>query len=336
MNPPDQAWMEFVSRKTDSMIFHHPAWIKLLADSYGYRSFIVGTLDGQGRYTAGVPVMEVNSLLTGRRWVSLPFSDFCSPLYENADDRVRIIEEVLSRARTENVRSVELRGIYPPHAAFVTDSDCVSHELDLEADHARVYSRLHEMHRRNIKIARQKGVEIVRRDTEENLKEFYDLHLQTRRRQGVPIQPWRFFKGLGRLFEQGLGFLLLAYVERRCVAGAVYLHWQKTLTYKYGASLPDDLQARPNNLIMWSAIQWGCENGCEKMDFGKTDLANTGLRTFKSRWGAREFHLPYTYLAPREKKADGGRLRRLLSWVIQKSPPQVCQILGELLYKHVG
>lgn len=336
MNPPDQAWMEFVSRKTDSMIFHHPAWIKLLADSYGYRPFIVGTRDGQGRYNAGIPVMEINSPLTGRRWVSLPFSDFCAPLHETADDRAQIIEEVLSLAKTENVRSVELRGTYPSHPAFVTDSDCVSHELDLDANHENVYSRLHAMHRRNIKIARQKGVEVVRCTAVKHLKEFYNLHLQTRRQQGVPIQPWRFFRGLGGLFEQGLGFLLLAYMENRCVAGAVFLHWQKTLTYKYGASLPDDLQARPNNLIMWSAIQWGCENGYEKMDFGKTDLSNTGLRTFKSRWGGREFHLPYTYLAPREKKADEGRLRGLLSWIIQKSPPQVCRILGELLYKHFG
>ncbi len=336
MNPPDQTWMEFLSRKADSMIFHHPAWIQLIADSYGYRPFIVGIRGEEGRYTAGIPVMEINSPLTGRRWVSLPFSDFCSPLYENDEERAQLAGEVLSLAKAENVHSVELRGDYPQHPALVTDSDCVFHVLGLEPDHESVFARLHEMHRRNIKIARQKGVQIVRGDSQEHLKEFYNMHLLTRRRQGVPVQPWKFFRGLGRLFEQRLGFLLLAYIEQRCVAGAVFLHWQKTLTYKYGASLPDDLQARPNNLIMWSAIQWGCENGFEVMDFGKTDLANTGLRTFKSRWGAREFRLPYTYLAPHEKKVSNGRLGNVLSRVIQMSPPQVCRILGELLYRHFG
>jgi CelD/BcsL family acetyltransferase involved in cellulose biosynthesis len=336
MNPLDQAWMEFVNRREDSMIFHHPAWIQLIADSYGYRPFVVGVREGNGRYHAGIPVMEINSPITGRRWVSLPFSDFCSPLSETENRLEQVVEDVLSLARAKGIRNVELRGTFSPHPALVTDSDCVFHELDLEPNHENVFARLHEMHRRNIKTARQKGVRIVRGDSYEHLKEFYNMHLLTRRRQGVPVQPWKFFRGLGRLFEQGLGFLLLAYVEQRCVAGAVFLHWQKTLTYKYGASLPDDLQARPNNLIMWTAIQWGCDNGFDVMDFGKTDLANTGLRTFKSRWGARELPLSYTYLAPHKKRIGDGKLKILLSEIIQRSPPQVGRVLGELLYKHFG
>jgi CelD/BcsL family acetyltransferase involved in cellulose biosynthesis len=280
--------------------------------------------------------MEINSPLTGRRWVSLPFSDFCFPLYENSKDRRQIVEEVLTRAQAENIQKVELRGMYSQHPAFVTDTSCVFHELDLEADPEKVFARLHEMHRRNIKTARHKGVQIVRSETCEYLKEFYDLHLLTRRRQGVPVQPWKFFHGLGKLFEQGLGFLVLAYLNRRCVAGAVFLHWQTTLTYKYGASLPDDLQARPNNLIMWTAIQWGCNNGFNKLDFGRTDLANEGLRTFKSRWDAREILLPYTYLTPHKKKAGIGRSMALLNKVIQKSPPWICRLSGELLYRHFG
>jgi hypothetical protein len=87
---------------------------------------------------------------------------------------------------------------------------------------------------------------------------------------------------------------------------------------------------------MWTAIQWACENGFNKLDLGRTDLANNGLRTFKSRWGAREIQLPYTYLAPHKKKTGAGRLRNLLSVVIQKSPPLVCRTLGELLYRHFG
>lgn len=335
-NPFDQDWMNFIGNETEAMIFHHPAWIKLIADCYGYRPFVLGIRDGDGQYCAGVPLMEINSPLTGRRWVSLPFSDFCSVLGGKDDAYRQITSDLLRLAKAENIHKLELRWSYSNHPALVTDSDFVFHELELQSDHEKVFASLHPMHRRNIKTACAKGVEIVNGNTRDHLKEYYNLHLLTRRRQGVPSQPWKFFEGLGKLFEKGLGFLLLAYLNQNCIAGAVFLHWQKTLTYKYGASVRDELQVRPNNLIMWTAIRWGCENGLKRMDFGRTDLPNEGLRTFKSRWGAREFQIPYTYLAPHQKKSGHGRLMTLLSGVIQKSPAWVCRLSGELLYKHFG
>lgn len=337
MNDPfNKDWMQFISNQAEATIFHHPAWMKLITDCYGYQPFVFGTRCNDGRYSAGVPLMEINSPLTGRRWVSMPFSDFCSPLCEDHAAQSQIIDVLLLLTEAENIHSLELRWKYPDHSALVTESNHVFHELDLELDCDRVFANLHPMHRRNIKTARSKGVQIVRGERREQLREYYNLHLVTRCRQGVPSQPWRFFEGLEELFRQGLGFVLLAYLNERCIAGAVFLHWQKTLTYKYGASLPDELQVRPNNLIMWTAIQWGCNNGFDRLDLGRTDLSNEGLRAFKSRWGAREFSIPYTYLVPHKKKSGSGKLMTLLNSIIQKSPPWVCRVSGELLYRHFG
>lgn len=335
--PLDSGWIDLINKNKTAMIFHHPAWIQTLADCYGYRPFIVGMRSHDGQLSAGTPVMEINSPITGRRWVSLPFSDFCSPLVQNDDVRRKITEEILSLAEAENIRNVELRGEYSHRPTLTTNSEFVLHEVALEQDCDQVFSRLHPMHRRNIKTARSKDIRIVRCNTREDLKKFYNLHLHSRRRQGVPIQPLKFFELLGKnLIEPGLGFLLLAYHEEQCIAGAVYLHWQDTLTYKYGASLPNTLHLRPNNLIMWEAIQWGCNNGFNKLDMGKTALSNEGLRTFKSRWGAREYMLPYTKLTAIEKKAHSGKLMGVLNTIIQRSPLWVCRLTGELLYGHFG
>lgn len=335
-NPFSQDWIDFINSNAGATIFHHPAWLRLLVECYGYQPFVLGLRDENDKYRAGIPMMDIKSPITGRRWVSLPFSDFCSPLFENDSDHGQIIESLLSLAKVEHIHNVELRGAYSDNPALITESDYVFHELDLEPDNEKVFARMHEMHRRNIKTARLKGVQIVRGETSEHLREYYNLHLQTRRRQGVPTQPWKFFAALRKLFEQGLGFVLLAYDNQRCIAGAIFLHWQKTLTYKYGASLSDDLQVRPNNLIMWTAIQWGCNNGFNKLDLGRTTLSNEGLRAFKSRWGAREYCLPYTYLVPHAKKVYTGKLTALLSMLIRNSPPWFCRISGELLYKHFG
>ena len=99
-----------------------------------------------------------------------------------------------------------------------------------------------------------------------------------------------------RLIKSGLGFVVLAYKDSTPIAGALFLAWNGTLIYKYSASDPLYWRYRPNNLVLWTAIRWGCEHGYHLMDFGKTDLANQGLRDFKSGWGATETPLIYSYI----------------------------------------
>jgi lipid II:glycine glycyltransferase (peptidoglycan interpeptide bridge formation enzyme) len=139
------------------------------------------------------------------------------------------------------------------------------------------------------------------------------------------------------LLSQGFGFLLLAHNDSQLLAGAVFLNFNKTLTYKYSASDPAYWKLRPNNLILWHAICWGCEHGNHIFDWGRTDLDNAGLRDFKLGWGSEEQILNYSILADRPPKVTmDGKAHRLLTHLIQRSPTWVCRILGELLYKHFG
>jgi lipid II:glycine glycyltransferase (peptidoglycan interpeptide bridge formation enzyme) len=233
---------------------------------------------------------------------------------------------------------VEFRGDGQHSPTVHRQTSHVIHKAVLESDFEKVSSRMHEMHRRNINTARKNNVQIVFGNTHEQMMEFYNLHLRTRQSQGVPIQPLGFFKKLKTMvMDQGLGFLLLAYKDGECIAGAVFLHWHKTLTYKYGASSAASLNYRPNNLIMWTAMQWGCQHGFTCFDLGRTDLENTGLRTFKTRWGALEEPLYYYSTTPaKPQKSSTGKLEHIVHFTIQKSPLWVCRLTGELLYRYFG
>jgi CelD/BcsL family acetyltransferase involved in cellulose biosynthesis len=333
----DPRWAAFLDSSPRAGIFHHPAWSQLLAECYGYRPFIAALPTADGTLAAATPLMEINSPITGRRWVSLPFSDYCWPLHTGESVPRELAEGMLTLATNNKISSLELRGVYPTLPTLNTSSRYVIHEIDLTPGEQWVWKRTHEMHRRNIKIAQENDVKIALGETTEHLADFYHLHLLTRHRQGVPIQPWKFFKDLKRLLlDQEHGFLLLAYRNGQCLAGAVFLYWKEILTYKYGASRDDSLKYRPNNLVMWTAIQKGCEGGFARFDMGRTDLENTGLRTFKSRWGARETPLVYTHLIDRANHAEEGRLMSYMHTVLQKSPTWFCQLTGELLYKHFG
>jgi predicted N-acyltransferase len=171
----------------------------------------------------------------------------------------------------------------------------------------------------------------------EQVLAFYRLHVETRRQQGVPVQPWRFFDLLGkRLLAEDLGFVLLAYHQEEVVAGMVLLGWGQTLIYKYGASLSDRLHLRPNDLLFYTALQYGVEHGYQVFDFGRTDLSNTGLRRFKSGWGAEEKPLTYSTFSEKMHRPANNRMMTLLNTTIKNSPAWVCRTIGELLYRHVG
>lgn len=337
LDPSDGRWIAFTASRPQANIFHHPAWLSSLTECYGYRPFVVVVCDPFGQLRAGLPMMEIDSPLTGRRWVSLPFTDHCAPLYDGAESLGKLMDTIASLSRDDETPRIELR--WAP--ASLPDIRCYSHHvlhtIQLSEDIERVGSHIHHMHERNIRVASQRGVRIELGQEQEDLDRFYCLHLLTRRQQGVPIQPRRFFDLLARsLVGRALGFVLTAYKDDECLAAAVFLHWQKTLTYKYGASSSQGLSLRPNNLLFWEGIRWGCENGYTVFDMGRTGLDNTGLRQFKSRWGAEEQPLTYATFSEAPPSPTGGKLMALMQTVIRHSPPLVCRMTGELLYGHFG
>ena len=75
-------WDETAAGFADCHVFHRAAWARVLSHSYGHRPFYVAALDA-GLPMAALPVMEVTSRFTGKRGVSIPFSDFCAPLFSS-------------------------------------------------------------------------------------------------------------------------------------------------------------------------------------------------------------------------------------------------------------
>ena len=129
---------------------------------------------------------------------------------------------------------------------------------------------------------------------------------------------------------------MLAYRSEQPIAGAVLLSWNGQLILKYSASDPSQLRFSPNNLVMWTAVDWGCRNGCRLLDLGRTEVDDSGLRNFKRGWASTELPLLYSYVARTPPKPRAGFAMRSASSVIRFSPPIVARGVGELLYRHFG
>ncbi|HLL68093.1 MAG TPA: GNAT family N-acetyltransferase [Micromonosporaceae bacterium] len=333
----DPRWAGFVADHRSALPFHHPAWAAMLAECYGFRAFCLTIDDAAGAIVAGIPVIEVRHRIGRAKWVALPFTDECPPL--TADDLGVDLAGPLDRFRRANaVGRFQVRGELTGAAAR-RGGAYLTHRLSLTRPEPDVFASLHgNQVRRNIRRAQTAGVVVRHAQAEADVTEiFYRLHARTRHRLGVPVQPRRYFRLLWQRFlEPGLGTVLIAEADGDAVAAGVFLTSRNVCVYKYGASDERRWSVRPNHALFWEAIRWAIGRGCQTFDFGRTDVADEGLREFKSRWGTVEARLAYSVLADSPVGPGGPGVPSSLRSVIQRGPQFVPRVLGELLYRHTA
>jgi CelD/BcsL family acetyltransferase involved in cellulose biosynthesis len=330
----DPRWRDFVEARPDASLFHHPAWATLLADCYGYKAMGAALIERGGAVTAGVPVIDVSGPVGGRRWVSLPFTDTCGVL---ADDPAEAGAALVDLSRSSRLDAFELRGALPESASVQSRASFVRHVLPLTADPAAAWAHFRTNHRRSIRDAERAGVRITRGTDPADMEVFYRLHVRTRRRLGVPVQPRRFFRLLGeRILQRGLGHVLTAWSGETPVASAIFSSWHGQVIYKYGARDERLPKLDANHLLFWTAIRSSCEEGATTFDLGRSDVDQQPLRSFKTGWGAREEPLAYSWIARAPLRAPSHRAERAMGVVIRNSAPWLCRAIGELLYKYAA
>ena len=333
----DPRWADFVTRQPAATPFHHPDWASLVADCYGFRAFAIATSDATGKIQAGLPMIEVRHLRGEPKWVSLPFTDYCPPLLSAPEDEAQLSSALQQTSKAAGVQRVELRA---PLADTVSASSAFRHVVPLDGDADQVYARFRRTVRQQIRQAEKIGV-TVREATgpQDLLDTFYRLHLRTRRRIGVPIQPRRFFRMLWEsVISTGLGLVFVAEASGRPVAAQVCLAWNGTMIGKFSASDDKAWSLRPNDLIIWHSIKTAFERDCRVLDMGRTDAGNEGLRAFKRSWGAVEEPLVYGTLGGTTDPASAsdGMAGQLLASLIRHGPLVLCRAAGETLYRYAA
>ncbi len=339
VNPADLPyWDDLVLATKDYSFFHCADWAQVLCATYNYKPAYF-MLHDRGKLPALIPVMDVDSLLTGRRGVSLCFTDYCEPLVEDQETFDFLLGRIIEHGRKSGWEHLEFRGgrqflsNAPAYAAYM------GHSLALSANEHDLLSSFRDSTRRNIRKAREKGVSTKICKDFASVKEFYRLHCMTRKRHGLPPQPFHFFRNVyDCVIARNRGFVVLAAHGGRNVSGAVYFHFGTKALYKYGASDETHQHLRANNLVMWEAIRWYATNGFSTFCFGRTDHDNKGLQQFKNGWGTTGKEIFYYRFDLRKEKFvsdDTGHQVQHLRY-FRSLPNPVLKTIGQLLYRHMG
>lgn len=331
-------WNQLVGTHSGASFFHGAAWANVLQDAYGHRPAYFCCHQTVG-LQALLPVMEVKSVLTRRRGVALPFTDFAPPLFTNAVEQQQLFLAALEYGRERRWSYLECRGGPAPMPEARPSLSFHGNVLDLSIGESALFNNLDAALRRGIRKAQAANLAVQFGTSSEAMRAFYSLHGKTRRRHGLPPQPYRFFQNITRhILEQGHGFIASIAIDSRPVAAAVFFHNQRQAIYKFGASDFDFQKLRPNNLLMWEAIKRCASLGMESLHFGRTSFGQEGLRRFKVSFGAREEQINY-YKFDFAKNAfvtDTDRAHGWFNSVFRCLPGPLLRLTGRLLYPHMS
>src|SRR5262249_25666816 len=190
-------WDSVLAKTPEPSFFQGEAWARVLHETYGH-SPVYFCRFSDGLLEELLPTMEVSSLWTGRRGVSLPFTDFCSALVRPGQSSRDIYDIALAHGRVRRWRYFECRNRQSFWQNAAPSVSFLGHVVELRADQDALFQSLEGSIRRAIRKAESSGLQIEFGQTHESVRTYYRLHCLTRARHGVPPQPVRFFDNIAR------------------------------------------------------------------------------------------------------------------------------------------
>jgi len=348
----DPRWETLMKSLPTSVVYQHPAWLRVLEEVYGYKALHLACEDTTGQLRGVLPLFSRRGLRTGHLCVSLFDSPLAGPLASNEQAYAALLQAALERTRAEHASLFQMK---VPSTIFdqLVNQVCgvplfETYELVLPEgpDHLRFDSRI----KWAVKKATRSGVQVRQAETEDDVHTWYGLYLQTMRRLVAIPKPYCFFQvAWQHLHPRGLLQLLLAeHIEAgrsRIIAGFLFLQWGQTISHIFTGWRREDQALRPNDLLHWYAIRQACTEGLRQYDFGNVRVGDQGLVQFKSKWGA-EAKIIYRYsystvpdtLSPHPARARAttsasrqpkrNAMRQIISPLWQHLPLKTIELVG--------
>lgn len=338
----DLRWSDFLRSHTRASIFHTAEWLKTLKQTYRYQPVAFTTSSPNEPLDNVLVCCEIDSWLTGRRLVSLPFSDHCEPLFNSQSELDFLTSYLQSQLKDKGWKYLELRPVgfdlgLSNSAPFVSTASYYWHVLSLSRSLSEIFQSLDkDSVQRRVHHADRMGLLEKCGTSESLLDHFYQLFVVTRGRHRVPPVPRDWFTNLVTNLGSAVE-IRIAYKDNVPVAGILTLQFKNTVYYKYGCS-----DARFNSLgampwLLWNAISSAKASDFLALDMGRTEEVNTGLLIFKNHWVPNPKKLFYwKYPIVSYWDSGDGWISKTAQRAFSFMPTRLLTAVGNLIYRHIG
>lgn len=346
----ENEWDRFVLWHPAGSIYHTTRWKAMIQKAFSHiRGRILVLRDGGGQIVGGLPIYRVGSWLLGSRLVSIPFATVCDPLLTGFDDWKVVLPELEGEQQRTRSKRLEIRavaGYDPLPATFSSRSHFRHHTLSLDADFERIRRRFDKSSvRQKADKARRAGITVEEHSDKHGMDICHSLLASTRRRLSLPPMPYRFFESMRAHLCPEFLRIFLAYQNGAPIACHIVLTFKDRWISEYSGNA-DGALSGTNQLLYLETIRHACEAGAGHFSYGRTSINNTGLLSYKRRWGTVEDKLTdYTLRRPNQNgipaaeqasPAEDSPIYTLCKQMISKAPLPVCKVIGDFCYRHLG
>lgn len=329
-------WNQLVLQNEKITPFHSAEWAKVLESTYGYTPiYLVDSLEKSPEVI--IPLMEVKSITRKKRGVSLPFTDYCDLIYP--DNLNPILNEIISLGELNNWQTflIKMNGHELPETRCF--ESYYKHDIDLTLGEEQLWKNLKQATRTAINKGAKNELRIVEDNSLKALKEFYSLLTNSRKKFGVPPQPWKFFANIYEyIICKDQGSITTVQHDQKTIGALISLHFGTSVVFKYIGMNIDFRRLSPTNLLYWEMIKKFVNQGYKRLSYGRSELDNEGLRKFKLSWGTTETMLnyyKYDFSLQRFVTDSGTTVRSYIPY-LKKLPTPALKLIGKVGYKYLG
>lgn len=305
----------------------------------GYKIYPLGIENSNTSELTGIfPLAQVKNLISGSKLVSFPLTTHCEPLVEEEHIK-KIYDKIISESgkidflefRTLDY-SCTMKGAFP-------NENYLIHILELEESEAKTFQKFHGTSiRASIRRAEKKGLSLEIINSTAGIKAFYSLYTNLRKRLGLPILPYKFFNSIfTNLIKDDRILIPIVKYEDIIVAAGFILKFKDTFYLEYTASDYSKLDLYPNHKLFWEIIKIAIRNKAKFVDFGRTEVTNNSLVTFKDKWNTTRRQLKYWRVgSEQETKSYAGKSKSVFVKINKHLPISLLRLQGKILYKYNG
>lgn len=313
--------------------------MKSVSSSLGYKIYPFGIEDSDTGELSGIfPLAQVKNFISGSKLISFPLTTHCEPLVEEEHIK-KIYDKIISESGKTDF--IEFRALDYSCGldGTILNENFLVHILELEESEEKTFQKFHGTSiRASIRRTEKKGPTFELNNSINGLKSFYSLYTNLRGRLGLPILPFKFFENIFTNLIKDDRILIPIVKYNDCIIAAGFiLKFKDTYYLEYTASDNSKLDLYPNHKLFWEIIKIAIRDKAKFIDFGRTEVNNISLVTFKDKWNASRRQLKYWRIGSvQEDKSLTGKSKSVFVKINKHLPKSLLKLQGKILYKHNG
>jgi serine/alanine adding enzyme len=305
-----------------------------------------------------LPLVFMENILFGRRLCSIPFFDTGGILADNDIIEKALMEKALTIAHEFKAGAIDLRfselsrangnsahednlqilgtGLAGPRINQDQTPDKVRMILELPGSSEELIRSFKAKLRSQIQRPKNTGLQ-TKIGGYELITHFYDVFCTNMRDLGSPVHSKSLIMNVLKHFCNAAK-IVVVYKDDKAVAGSVIIGFNDMVENPWASSLREYSKLSPNMLLYWSMLEYACDNGYSKFNFGRSTVGE-GTYNFKLQWGAKPYPLHWQRFVFNRRSAvtsspsRTGFQKAIAVW--KRLPVAVTRIIGPAIRKHI-